>query len=236
MWSKWQAAAGVSGECSVNSPVRIIGAGLAGVRSRVAVRASGRRSRIVRDAAGAIDSGASDERLRGTGLLELTEIRQRKYRAVAAERRDAARGFAADGNRARMRRSRGTCAGRRSRRFSQRSVTEAISREPLIKITREEVTRIDEKTTVTIIATGPLTSDALSQEIASSARCRRYRRSPHLYFYDSISPIVEADSIDMSQGVSGRALRQGHSRLHQLPDDREEYDRFLRCAASRLQR
>src|SRR5215472_16938291 len=71
-------------------------------------------------------------------------------------------------------------------------VTEAIAREPLISIRREEITRIEEDQ-ITIIATGPLTSDALSQEIA------RLSGSSHLYFYDSISPIVEADSIDMGK-------------------------------------
>jgi len=71
-------------------------------------------------------------------------------------------------------------------------VTDVLSREPLITIRREEVTRIDENQ-ITIIATGPLTSDALSQEIA------RLSGSTHLYFFDSISPIVEADSIDMSK-------------------------------------
>jgi len=71
-------------------------------------------------------------------------------------------------------------------------VTEAISREPLITIRREEVTHIDEDE-LTIIATGPLTSDALSQEVA------RLSGASHLYFYDSISPIVEADSIDMEK-------------------------------------
>src|SRR2546427_517823 len=66
-------------------------------------------------------------------------------------------------------------------------VTSAISGEPLIRVRREEVTQIEEKIgegRVTIIATGPLTSDALSQEIA------RLSGASHLYFYDSISPIV----------------------------------------------
>src|SRR5450631_2925312 len=71
-------------------------------------------------------------------------------------------------------------------------VTDVISREPLITVRREEVTQINEEQ-ITIIATGPLTSDALSQEIA------RLSGSTHLYFFDSISPIVEADSIDMSR-------------------------------------
>src|SRR5690349_9428110 len=71
-------------------------------------------------------------------------------------------------------------------------VTEAISREPLITIVREEATKIADDQ-ITIIATGPLTSDALSAEIA------RLTGNTHLYFYDSISPIVETDSIDMSK-------------------------------------
>src|SRR5437016_5984138 len=71
-------------------------------------------------------------------------------------------------------------------------VTEAISHQPLITIRREEVTRVNQDE-LTIVATGPLTSDALSREIA------RRSGSTHLYFYDSISPIVEADSIDMSK-------------------------------------
>ena len=60
-------------------------------------------------------------------------------------------------------------------------------------LVREEVTRIDENDGITIVATGPLTSDALSREI------QRLSGSEQLYFYDSISPIVEADSIDMER-------------------------------------
>ncbi|HKC71119.1 MAG TPA: methylenetetrahydrofolate--tRNA-(uracil(54)-C(5))-methyltransferase (FADH(2)-oxidizing) TrmFO, partial [Terriglobales bacterium] len=73
------------------------------------------------------------------------------------------------------------------------AVTQAISRQPLIRVRRQEVTRIDENAGVSIIATGPLTSDALSSEIA------RLTGGTHLYFYDSISPIVEAFSIDMTR-------------------------------------
>src|SRR6201986_2287309 len=85
-------------------------------------------------------------------------------------------------------------------------VTEAISREPRITIKREEVTAIDEARDITIIATGPLTSDALASEIARLTSGDPAKRAgapvphdPHLYFYDSISPIVEADSIDRSR-------------------------------------
>ena len=59
-------------------------------------------------------------------------------------------------------------------------VTEAISSEPLITVSREEVSEIAEDQ-ITIVATGPLTSDALSQDIA------RFSGSTHLYFFDSIA-------------------------------------------------
>jgi methylenetetrahydrofolate--tRNA-(uracil-5-)-methyltransferase len=88
-------------------------------------------------------------------------------------------------------------------------VTEAISREPRIVVRREEVTAVDEADCITIIATGPLTSEALTSEIArlsetvgNSNSERAGAPAPHrthLYFYDSISPIVEADSIDMER-------------------------------------
>jgi methylenetetrahydrofolate--tRNA-(uracil-5-)-methyltransferase len=102
--------------------------------------------------------------------------------------------------------------------FSTR-VTEVISSEPLIHIQREEVTEIYEDE-ITIIATGPLTSDALSQEIA------RLSDSSHLYFYDSISPIVDADSIDMSKVYLAARYDKGTADYINCPMSKEEYDRF----------
>src|SRR3989441_7746704 len=98
-------------------------------------------------------------------------------------------------------------------------VTEAISIEALISVRREEVTRIDEDQ-ITIIATGPLTSDALSQEIA------RLSGSSHLYFYDSISPIVEAESIDMTKVYFAARYDKGSADYINCPMSKEEYDRF----------
>ena len=98
-------------------------------------------------------------------------------------------------------------------------VTEAVSGEPLIKIHRKEVTRIEDDQ-ITIIATGPLTSDALSEEIA------RLSGSSHLYFFDSISPIVEADSIDMSRVYMAARYDKGTADYINCPMNREEYDRF----------
>src|SRR5438552_2266076 len=98
-------------------------------------------------------------------------------------------------------------------------VTEAISREPLITVRREEVTRIDEDH-ITVIATGPLTSDALSQEIA------RLSGSSHLYFYDSISPIVEAESIDVTEVYFAARYDKGSADYINCPMSKEEYDLF----------
>ncbi len=102
--------------------------------------------------------------------------------------------------------------------FSAR-VTDTLSREPLVTIRREEVTRIKEDQ-ITIIATGPLTSDALSQEIA------RLSGSAHLYFFDSISPIVEADSIDMSKVYLAARYDKGSADYINCPMSKEEYERF----------
>ena len=87
-----------------------------------------------------------------------------------------------------------------------RAVTEAITRHPRIRVSREEVTGIplpESGWSPVIIATGPLTSDALSADI------QRMVGEEHLSFYDAISPIVLAESIDMSQVF--RASRWGRS-------------------------
>jgi methylenetetrahydrofolate--tRNA-(uracil-5-)-methyltransferase len=121
-----------------------------------------------------------------------------------------------------------------------RKVTEAISREQLITIRREEVTQVAADQ-LTVIATGPLTSDALSQEIvrlsldpAPAGRVPSGRSeskgapAPHnnLYFYDSISPIVEADSIDMSKVYMAARYDKGSADYINCPMTKDEYDRF----------
>jgi methylenetetrahydrofolate--tRNA-(uracil-5-)-methyltransferase len=101
-------------------------------------------------------------------------------------------------------------------------VTEVLSAEPLIKVAREEVTHVNENENggITVIATGPLTSDALSQEVA------RLSGSDHLFFYDSISPIVEADSIDMSRVYMAARYNKGTADYINCPFTKEEYDKF----------
>jgi len=132
--------------------------------------------------------------------------------------------------------------------FSAR-VTEAISREPLIRVRREEVTEIDVDA-ITVVATGPLTSEGLSQAIARLARAeeavaaeagvplegvtddghssRAGAPAPHrLYFYDSISPIVEADSIDMSKVYLAARYDKGTADYINCPMSADEYNGFL---------
>jgi len=102
-------------------------------------------------------------------------------------------------------------------------VSRAIESNPLIELRRQEVESIPHGA-VTIIASGPLTSDRLAAEIA------RITGSERLFFYDSISPIVDADTIDMS--IVFRASRYGKSLdasadYLNCPFDKKQYERFV---------
>jgi methylenetetrahydrofolate--tRNA-(uracil-5-)-methyltransferase len=96
-----------------------------------------------------------------------------------------------------------------------------IAAEPKIHLHREEVTRLDPADHLTIIASGPLTSSALSQEIA------RLTGAEHLAFYDSISPIVEADSIDRERVYLAARYDKGSADYINCPMNQAEYDAFL---------
>jgi len=102
-------------------------------------------------------------------------------------------------------------------------VTRAIQSEPLVELRREEVTTLPADG-VTLIATGPLTSDALASEIA------RLTGSDRLYFYDSISPIVDAETVDTSIAFwasrYGKSLDGTNDYLN-CPLDRQEYEAFV---------
>jgi methylenetetrahydrofolate--tRNA-(uracil-5-)-methyltransferase len=105
-------------------------------------------------------------------------------------------------------------------------VTEAISREPAITVRREEVSFVDESDgEITVIATGPLTSEALAGEIARLS-ADPSTANPHLYFYDSISPIVEADSIDMSRVYMAARYDKGSADYINCPMTADDYGRF----------
>ena len=105
-----------------------------------------------------------------------------------------------------------------------RKIAEAIAAESRIRVFRQEVTTLDENedgTKCTIVATGPLTSDALGREI------ERITGSGHLAFYDSISPIVESDSINMERVYFAARWDKGTADYINCPMDRAEFDRFL---------
>ncbi len=105
--------------------------------------------------------------------------------------------------------------------FSRR-IAEAIAAEPRIRVTREEVTTLEGgHAELTIVATGPLTSDALSAEI------QRITGSGHLAFYDSISPIVDAESIDIERVYFAARWDKGTADYINCPMNRAEFDRFL---------
>ena len=104
-------------------------------------------------------------------------------------------------------------------------LTAELEAQPLIEIRREEVTDLpDTEDAIVIVATGPLTSDALAESIV-----RRTGRE-RLYFHDAISPIVDAETIDMN--VAFRGSRYGHSidgsdDYLNCPFSREQYGDFL---------
>ena len=106
--------------------------------------------------------------------------------------------------------------------FSAR-VRERLEAHPNITIHREEVLTLDEHSpdTLTILATGPLTSPALTAELT------RLTGSDHLAFYDSISPIVDASTIDMDRVYFAARWDKGTADYINCPFTREEYDTFL---------
>ena len=101
-------------------------------------------------------------------------------------------------------------------------ITARIAAHPNITLIREEATRVFDDA-LTIIAAGPLCSDALAAEIM------RLTGDDQLYFYDAIAPIVAADSVDTS--VAFRAARYGKGGDDYLncPFDEEQYDRFYQA-------
>lgn len=102
-------------------------------------------------------------------------------------------------------------------------VTRAIEAEPLIELRREEVTSIPDDA-IAVIASGPLTSEALAADVA------RFTGAEGLFFYDAISPIVEADSVDTE--IAFWASRydkslDGTGDYLNCPFDRARYEAFI---------
>src|SRR5215831_11757161 len=105
------------------------------------------------------------------------------------------------------------------------SVTETVSNHPNIELVRQEVTEIPQEGIV-VIASGPLTSEPLSQSI------RNFCGTEHLYFYDAISPIIDAETINFSNVY--RASRYGKASDDYLncAMTREQYDLFYEALIS----
>ena len=99
-------------------------------------------------------------------------------------------------------------------------VTQAIEADPRIEVAREEASEIPCEGIV-VVATGPLTSGPLAEAIA------QLTGSGHLYFYDAISPIVDAATIDESKTFRASRYGKGGDDYLNCPLDREQYERFL---------
>jgi methylenetetrahydrofolate--tRNA-(uracil-5-)-methyltransferase len=105
--------------------------------------------------------------------------------------------------------------------FAQR-MTEAVEALPEVRILRAEVPRIPDGP-VTVVATGPLTSDALARDVAD------FVGQAHLYFYDAVSPVLEADSIDMTRVFRASRYGKGGDDYLNCPLTEEEYAVFYRA-------
>lgn len=104
--------------------------------------------------------------------------------------------------------------------FSKR-VTEEIEKNPNIEIIREEVENIEAEDGIVIIATGPLTSEKMAEQIINITGKER------LAFYDAAAPIIEKDSINFNIAFYGdRYGKEGDSSYINLPMNKEEYEKF----------
>ena len=104
-------------------------------------------------------------------------------------------------------------------------VTEGIQSQPLIEVVSEEITAIPESG-ITVIATGPLTSDALAKAIEE-------RFGDSLSFFDAAAPIVTAESVNMEYAfTASRYERGGEDDYINCPMNKEEYERFYNALVS----
>jgi methylenetetrahydrofolate--tRNA-(uracil-5-)-methyltransferase len=102
-----------------------------------------------------------------------------------------------------------------------RRVTEAVAALPEVTLRREEVPAIPDGDVV-IVATGPLTSETLAAEVAA------FVGQQHLYFYDAVSPVVEADTIDFDRAFKASRYGKGGDDYVNCPLTVEEYETFYR--------
>src|ERR1700754_4880261 len=101
-------------------------------------------------------------------------------------------------------------------------ITERIEHDPRIRIVREEATTIPQNQ-IAIVATGPLSSDALTNEIM------KLTGSDQMYFYDAIAPIIAADSIDTSIAFRAARYDKGGDDYLNCPFNEEQYAEFYQA-------
>ena len=197
--------------------ITVIGAGLAGVEAanqitKFGIRATlyemrPRRKTAVHKTSGLAElvcsnslKSASMENASGILKEEMRSLGSLVIEAAEASRVPAGKALAVD------------------REIFSDYITREIQSNELIDLRREEITKIPEDG-IAIVATGPLTSDALCAEISSLTE------SEYLYFYDAISPIIDADTIDRSKTFRGSRYDRG---------DSEDGD-YLNCSLSQDQ-
>jgi methylenetetrahydrofolate--tRNA-(uracil-5-)-methyltransferase len=203
----------------MTNPVRIIGGGLAGAEAAWQLARRGvpvelyemRPGRRTDAHAGAnlgelvcSNSLRSDLLAAPAGLLkaEMRQLDSLVIRCAEATRVPAGSALAVD-----------------RERFSA-ELTRAVEKVSTVRIVREEVREIPDEGVV-IVATGPLTSPALSADL------KRRLGEDHLYFYDAISPIVTAESIDMNVAYRAARYGKGGDDYLNLPLTREQYGHFI---------
>ena len=102
-------------------------------------------------------------------------------------------------------------------KFSQK-VNEKINENPNITLIREEITEIPQ--TPSIIASGPLTSPELAENI------KKFTNNEHLYFFDAIAPIIEADSINFDIAFRQNRYNKGNADYINCPMNKDQYEKF----------
>ncbi len=100
-------------------------------------------------------------------------------------------------------------------------ITEKLKNHPLVEVVEGEVTEIPEG--ITVIATGPLTSEAMSVSIG------KLIGGDYLHFFDAAAPIVSFDSIDMSKAFYASRYGKGEASYINCPFTKEEYERFYKA-------
>jgi methylenetetrahydrofolate--tRNA-(uracil-5-)-methyltransferase len=205
----------------MDTPVTVIGGGLAGCEAAWQLLMHGRRVRLIEMKPGRFSPAHKSPRLaelvcsnslrsasldNAVGLLkeEMRRLGSLIMAAADATSVPAGKALAVDRN-----------------AFSL-LVEERLLAEPGLELIRTEVTELP-AAGVVIVASGPLTSDALARAISARTGAE------HLYFYDAISPIVEGESIDRDRVFA--ASRYGHGEADYLncPLDRETYEAFWKC-------